>query len=210
MLDDNTIFSDPVKYAGLFHRAPDGSLSTDGSQCPGANCGYILDTTENLGEVHTSGIDISLGYNLKAGSFGNFVFGSNSTYVTRYDYQNEEGGIFVHNVGTYQGVGPIFRWQSTANVDWTYGAFGLSADVGYKSGYTDQDPSNRVASYTVFDFSGTWTPVKAFSLTVGLKNAFDRLAPFSNQAATFQTGYDPRFADATGRTVFGRATYTFN
>ena len=209
VLDDNTIFSDPVKYAGLFHRAPDGSLSTDGSQCPGANCGFITDTTENLGEVHTSGIDITLAYNLKAGAFGNFVFGSNNTYVTRYDYQNEEGGIFVHNVGTYQGVGPIFRWQSTANVDWTYGAFGVSAVGRYKSGYADQDPSNHVASYTVFDFSGTWTPVKAFSLTIGLKNAFDRLAPYSNQAATFQTGFDPRFADSIGRTYFGRGTYNF-
>ena len=37
VLTDDTIFGDPAKYAALFHRAPDGSLSTDGSQCPGAS-----------------------------------------------------------------------------------------------------------------------------------------------------------------------------
>ena len=214
VLSDDTIFSDPVKYAGLFHRAPDGSLSIDGSQCPGPNCGYITDTSANLGEIHTSGIDITAAYIYNAGAFGKFNFGSNTTYVTRYDYQNEEGGIFVKGVGNYsggvaQGGAPVFRWQSNADLGWTYGAFGVNVAGRYKSGYVDQDPSNHVASYTVFDLSGTWAPTKAFSVTVGSRNVLNRLAPYSNQAATFQTGFDPRFADATGRLYFARGTYNF-
>ena len=42
-----------------------------------------------------------------------------------------------------------------------------------------------------------------------MKNAFDREPPFSNQAATFQVGYDPRFTDPTGRTYYARGTYSF-
>ena len=93
----------------------------------------MTDTTQNLGEVHTHGLDINLGYRLGAGSFGIFNFSSNSTYVFRYDYQNEEGGIFVKNVGSYQGIGPILRWQSSGNVDWTRGPFCVTVAGRYKS-----------------------------------------------------------------------------
>ncbi len=213
-LSDDTIYGDPVKYAGLFHRAPDGSISTDGSQCPGSNCGYVADTTENLGEIHTSGIDLSASYRVRTAAIGNFVLAANSTYVTRYDYQNEEGGAFFSGVGAYSGGvapggAPVFRWQATGNVDWNFGPYGLAVATRYKSGYLDSIPPNHVASYTVFDLSGSWAPVKSVSLTLGVRNLLNRLAPFSNQAATFQTGFDPRFADSTGRSFFGRGTYNF-
>ena len=209
VLSDDTIFSNPTQYASLFHRAPDGTLSTDGSLCPGANCGYVTDTSDNLGEVHTSGIDFNANYRLRSSVAGNFIFGLNSTYTRRYDYQDQEGGIFNKNVGIYSGVGPIFKWQTAVNIDWTYATFGAGVVGHYKSGYIDQDPTNNVGSYTVFDVYGTWQPVKTVALTLGLKNALDRRAPFSKQTATFQTGYDPRFADPTGRTVYARGTYSF-
>ena len=211
-LSDDTIFGDPTKYAGLFNRGPGGGLSTDGSQCPGTTCGYVTDTTMNLGEVHTSGIDITGNYRLRAGAAGNFTAGVNSTYVTRYDYQNETGGIFVKNVGSYQGTGPVFRWQHTVNVTWALGQWGVGVVGHYKSGYEDENAGgegNHVSSYTTFDIYGNWQPTKAIGLTVGMRNAFDRQPPYSNQAATFQVGYDPRFTDPTGRLFYARGTYTF-
>ncbi len=220
-LTDDTIFGDPVKFASLFKRAPDGSLSTDGSLCPQYppaptdNCGYILDTLDNLGEIHTSGIDLSGNYRLRTTGTGTFNFGFNSTYIYKYDYQNQAGGAFINNIGSYQGNAvvtggtPIFRWQTAANMGWTLGSWGGGIVGHYKSGYTDQDPSNKVSSYTTFDAYGTWQPTKALSLTVGVKNVFDRDAPFSNQAATFQVGYDPRFADSTGRAYYARGSYQF-
>ncbi|MEO7057306.1 MAG: TonB-dependent receptor [Caldimonas sp.] len=219
-LTDDTIFNDPARYAGLFHRAPDGSLSSDGSLCPqfppapGDNCGYVLDTFNNLGEIRTSGIDLAGAYRLRTGA-GNFNLGFNSTYVYKYEYQNEAGGEFFNNVGSYQGNAvvsggtPIFRWQTAANVNWNYGAWGAGIVGHFKSGYTDQDPSNHVSSYTTFDMNGTWTPTKSLTLTLGVRNVFDRAAPFSNQAATFQVGYDPRFSDPTGRAYYARGSYSF-
>jgi iron complex outermembrane receptor protein len=79
----------------------------------------------------------------------------------------------------------------------------------YKSHYLDQDPSNTVGSYSTWDGYGTWQPTKSFVLTFGVRNLFDKEPPFSNQSATFQVGYDPRFADPTGRTYYLRGSYSF-
>ena len=222
-LTDDTIFGNPTKYANLFVRAPDGSLSTDGSQCPvfpiaagnPTGCGYILDNINNLGEIRTSGIDLTGNYRLRTANTGNFTFGFNSTYIYKYDFQNEIGGVFVNNVGSYQGNAvvtggtPIFRWQTAVNANWTFGPWGAGAVGHYKSGYADQDPTHQVSSFTTVDIYGTWQPTKALLLTLGVKNLFDRDAPASNQAATFQVGYDPRFADPTGRAYYARGSYTF-
>ncbi|MDP9044837.1 MAG: TonB-dependent receptor [Pseudomonadota bacterium] len=218
VLPDTLIFGDPVKNAGLFHRAPDGSLSIDGTQCPGANCGYITDTTSNLGGINTNGIDLTGAYRLRMGSAGDLRFNMNATYVIKYEYQQEVNGDWLQNVGIYSGSGPIFRWQHTINVDYTRGEWGAGIVNHFKSGYVDQndpnqlsDPSfnNHVGAYTTWDLYGSWSPIKAISLTAGIRNVFDKEPPFSNQGATFQVGYDPRFTDPTGRAYYVRASYTF-
>ena len=224
VLPDTLIFGNVAQYAGLFHRAPDGSLSIDGSQCPGANCGYITDTTMNLGDVNTNGVDITANYRLRTPGYGTFRFGFNGTYITKYEYQQQQGGAFTQNVGIYSGNpgssggSPIFRWQYNLSLDWTRAAWGAGVVNHYKSSYYDQNDPNQVAdpsfydtvkSYSTWDFYGTWAPVKSISLLVGIRNAFDRSPPFSNQGATFQVGYDPRFTDPTGRTYYVRGTYSF-
>lgn len=212
VLPDNTVFADPVKYASLFHRAPDGSLSTDGSQCPGVDCGYVDLRTQNLGSVDTNGIDINASYRLRAGEIGQFTLGLNATYVHKYKYQREAGGEYFQNVGVYVDAAPIFRWQNTLNLGWNRGPFGVGVASRFKSGYIDQnanDEGNRVGSYTLWDLFGTYTPTKSIQLTAGLRNIFDRIAPYSNQTATFQVGYDPRFTDPIGRTFYARGTYSF-
>jgi iron complex outermembrane receptor protein len=56
---------------------------------------------------------------------------------------------------------------------------------------------------------GTWTGLKGLTITAGIRNLFDRDPPFSNQATTFQRGYDPRFTDPLGRTFLIRGSYKF-
>jgi iron complex outermembrane receptor protein len=211
-LSDTTVFSNPAKYAGNFVRAPDGSLASDGSLCPGVNCGYVTLLTANLGGVDTNGVDLSATYRLRAGDMGTFTFGGNATYVNKYKYQNEDGGEWIQNVGIYSGAGPVFKWQTTANVNWTRGNWGVGIVNHYKSGYTDQNAGgegNTVSSYSTWDLYGTWQAMKNLSLTAGARNVTDKLPPYSNQAATFQVGYDPRFADAFGRVYYLRGTFKF-
>ena len=79
----------------------------------------------------------------------------------------------------------------------------------YRSGYLDQTPTRNVSANTTVDAYGAWQASKAVALTLGVRNLFDRDPPFSNQGLTFQQGYDPRFSDATGRTYYARASYSF-
>ena len=57
--------------------------------------------------------------------------------------------------------------------------------------------------------AGTYKGFKNLELTMGLKNMFDAEPPASNVLDNFQMGYDPRYADAVGRTYFARGTYKF-
>ncbi len=209
-LNENEVFADPVKYADLYHRNPSGNLSTDGSQCPApATCGYVDLRTQNLGGLKTNGVDLTAAYRLRTAALGTFNFGMNSTWVHKYEYQNSEGGEYIQNVGIFSGVGPVFRWQNSANVAWTMNQFGAGLSARYKTGYIDEDPEFRVPSYTTFDGYLSWAQKKGFGITVGVRNLFDREPPLSYQTQTFQAGYDPRYTDAVGRTFYVRGTYNF-
>ena len=80
------------------------------------------------------------------------------------------------------------------------GPWGATLSNRYKGGYTDQDGTSSVGSYSVFDVTGTWTGVKNLTLTAGMPNLFDTDPPLSVQNTTFQRGYDPRFTSPLGRT----------
>ena len=206
----STIIGDPATFGQYYFRLPDGSLSTDGSACEDpATCGYIDTRNQNLGNTKTSGLDLNASYRLRTASAGMFTFSTNSTYLIKYVYQDYIGGPYNNNVNTFVGPYPTFRWQSNANILWSSGPYSAGAAAHFKSGYVDQDPVNRVPSYTTFDVFGSWTVASALQLTLGVKNVFDRDPPYSNQGEVFQANYDPRFTDPTGRAYYARLTYSF-
>jgi len=208
-LSETTVLGDAATFAQYIKRNAGGNLSTDGFSCPGSECGYLDLRQQNLGGTKTNGADISLNYRQPLGSLGQLQLGLNSTYVAEYEYQDFVGGPWNQNVGVYVGVGPIFRWQHSANARWTYGSFTVGLAGHYKSGYLDQDPSNTVSSYATADAYVTWKPIKNVSLTLGVNNLTDREPPYSNQGEVFQANYDPRFADPTGRKYYLRGSYQF-
>ncbi len=208
-LSINTIFSDPTTFGQYILRNGSGNLSTDGTSCPGANCGYVDLRTQNLGDLKTNGIDFSASYRYRTDGFGSFNVGYLATWVMDYEYQNFADGPWNQNVGIYSGAGPIFRWQHNLSTTWTMGEFGAGLAVKTKTGYSDFDPANKVASYTTWDSYVSWMPLKELSVLFGIRNMFDRDPPFSNQDEVFQGGYDPRFSDPTGRTYYLRGSYSF-
>jgi iron complex outermembrane receptor protein len=212
-LADSTVFGDPATYASHFVRAPDGSLATDGSQCntvanPGPQCGYVVLLNDNLGGVHTNGVDLAANYRLRTG-MGNFLFRLSETYVAKYEYQTERNGPWFQNVGVYSNGSPIFRNQFTASANWTMGPWSAGIVNHYKSGYLDEDGTSNVGAYSTWDLFGSWSMNKQLTLTVGVKNVFDKKPPTTVQDATFQVGYDPRFADPFMRAYYVRAQYKF-
>ena len=67
----------------------------------------------------------------------------------------------------------------------------------------------NVEAYTLVDLSASYKFNKMTSLTIGVKNLFDKDPPFSNQSNRSQRGYDPRYTDPLGRALFVRAAYGF-
>jgi iron complex outermembrane receptor protein len=147
-------------------------------------------------------------------SIGRFTATLNGTYINEYEYQNEKNGPFVQNVGTYADNGPVFRWKHNLGVQWSEGAWGATLVNTYMSGYHDQNnvaPKyfNNVPTYSIWGVSGSYSGFKNLTLIAGVKNLLNTDPPFSNQGNTFQQGYDPRFTDALGRTLYVSANYKF-
>lgn len=211
---EETLFSDYQTFQEYFHFAQPGNVlpqSTracqDGPTSP--TCGYVDERYQNLGGLNTHGLDLGLRYRLDT-PVGRWGFQYESTWVHKYEYQDYKDGPWKQNVGVYSGAGPVFRWQHNATVNWTLGGWGAGLALHHKSGYLDQDPTNKVKAYTTADVYASYAPIKALTLLVGVRNVTDEDPPFSNQTALFQSGgWDSRYYDATGRAYYIRATYDF-
>ena len=202
-ISETAIFADPVKYADKFIRNADGSLN------------YINTTNQNLGGIKTSGFDAGIAWRSPMTTTGQFGASIDGTYVTDYQYQENKGMPWIGVAGSYAGLdyqAIVLRWKHTANLDWRYENWAINLQQNFSKGYTDQNSGgqdHKVSDYITYNLSGTYKGFKNLELTMGLKNMFDAEPPASNVLDNFQMGYDPRYADAVGRTYFARGTYKF-
>lgn len=203
-LAEQSIFGNYARYQNLFVYDPTGT-----------RLDYVLGTTANLGEVRTRGLDLSLLYRMPRNPFGNLSLSIDGTYVNKYDYQNEPGGPFTENAGRYADATPVFRWRHNLLLTLVRGDYTINLANRYMSHYEDQNTAvapefaNNVDHYSIWSLSTTYTGNKQFELTAGIKNLFDEEPPFTNQVSNFQLGYDPRYTDPLGMTVYMRLTYKF-
>ncbi|OWY37080.1 ligand-gated channel [Xenophilus sp. AP218F] len=199
VLPESKLFGDPAKYSKLYNRDPSNNnlLSVDG-------------TTQNLGNLSAAGIDLNFNWRLPRTSVGNFTLNLDGTYISKYSYQLEEGGDYFSNLGSYRDTGVTFRWQHNLSLNWNYDKWSAILAQDYKSGYTDQNKGkqgNSVRPYSTWNLSASYALNKQASVTAGVRNLFDQLPPYSNQGATTQQGYDPRYTDPLGRAYFIKASY---
>ncbi|MCQ4319747.1 TonB-dependent receptor [Stutzerimonas stutzeri] len=196
---ETTIFQNQDLYSDRIVRGPNGSID------------HIVTGLSNQGNVKTSGVDLSFDYLFPTSAYGQFGLSMQGTYVTRYDYQQEADGPYIDNVGDFQGNGVIFRWKHNLVGTWNYGPYRAAVTNRYMSGYNDYDTEGNpdVSSYMLWDLSTGYNWRDMLDLDLGIKNLFDRDPPFTNQAVTFQSGYDPRYTDPLGRTLYTRMTYRF-
>ncbi|MDB5918745.1 MAG: TonB-dependent receptor [Massilia sp.] len=202
-LPEQTIFGNIPKYQNLFNY-----------NAAGTRLNFVTDVTSNLGEVKTRGLDLSFLWRLPKNPWGNFTVNIDGTYVNRYDYQNERGGPFIQNAGRYADATPVFRWRHNLLLSWAQGDWTVNLANRYNSHYIDQnavDPefARSVKHWSMWTLSGTYTGNRNVDFTAGVKNLFDQDPPYSNQITNFQQGYDPRYTDPLGATVFMRVTYKF-
>jgi iron complex outermembrane receptor protein len=224
VIPEDSIFNDPNKYANRFVRC---SQLTPAERAQLDACvsgavdplAYITQTQQNLGNIKAQGVDFSFQARSGATSMGNFTLMMQGTYLLKWEQQLEENGQYYSALGTYSNeLGfPAFRWQHVIMAGWQTGPWGANLYNRLKSGYFDQNQTeagggydnNRVGAYSVWDLTGTWQGIKGLTITAGVLNLFNEKPPFSNQGATFQVGYDPRFASPLGRQWLLQGRYEF-
>jgi iron complex outermembrane receptor protein len=201
---ESAVFEQSDLYSDRIVRKADGSID------------HIVTGLANLGKVKTNGVDVSFDYRFPETALGQFGTNLQGTYVNRYEYQQELNGDFIDKVGDYRGgdfasAGAVARWRHSLNGTWNKGPLGATLTNRYTSGYNDynRDKHDQVGSWNVWDLAGTYTWRDTAQVTVGVQNLFDREPPFSNQTSTFQSGYDPRYSDPFGRTLYSRVSYNF-
>jgi iron complex outermembrane receptor protein len=204
---------DPLNATGLFvrqNRTAGGGCVGDlpGSPTPaGTPCAidYVVMVQQNLGKYTVTGADVSA-----SGRFGPVSLRFEGTYIARYRFQWAIDGPYTDNVGRYTTEnGPIPRWRHNFQANWRSGPWGATFAQNFVSGYEDQGGTRDVGSYETFDLQGTWAGWKGLTVTLGVRNIFDRDPPASAQDQTFQVGYEPRIGDPHGRTFYAGLRYSF-
>lgn len=216
------ILGDLAKYGSYVTRGPvDPAFPT----LPGP-IASINQANLQTGETRVAGVDIDLRWRIPAGDVGRFTLGLNGTYFSRFDTENPDGTFTggVDQINATTG-GVVPRWKHYLSVNWNRGPWSMTLAQNYQKGYTDlpgtfEDTNlatnpgfqpRHVGSYETYDVQGTYAGIKGVQLTLGVKNVFDRDPPYTNSGGqvSFQSGYDPQYADPRGRFVYVRATYAF-
>jgi iron complex outermembrane recepter protein len=172
----------------------------------------LIGWNQNVGNVETSGVDVSLSLRSPPTRAGRFRFDLDGTYVVEWD--EHLNGLPPRSVAGRYGFDPVPRWRHYARLGWENGPWTATLAQTFQSGYTDAQPNEageprRVGTYSVFDLQATYGGFRNATVAVGIRNLFDRPPPFTNQLDTFQVGYDPRYGDPRGRTFYARVTYAF-
>ncbi len=207
-----TILGDLNQFGYLVTRGP---ADANFPNLPGRISG-ILQTFTNLGSLHIEGWDLEAHYKWPRASWGRLRFDLSGTYYVRNDAQNLDGSYsgFVSNQAGSVLPGVLARWKHYALLGWDNGPWGASLAQTYQAGYNDVAPGpdgndRRVSSMSLFDVQGSYTGLRNFTLTLGVRNVLDANPPLTNQNLTFQTGYDPNYYDPRARLVYANIRYAF-
>ena len=209
-----------AEAAGLLVRYAPGSAgcppSTGNLPCP---VDYGIQTNINLTQVQTSGLDLAANLRSGATDAGTFSFGFNGTYY--FDWkQQERGGEEVDLIGTYAGgvaatvlgpgaTGAFPRWKHNLLFGWNYGPWAANLTQTYVHSYVDAGGERRVDAWSTWGLNGSYSGLRNWTFTLGIRNLLNTDPPFTLQDQAFQIGYDPLIADPTGRFFYANVRYAF-
>jgi iron complex outermembrane receptor protein len=221
-VSEQTAFGNMATYASLFSIVNDPAT--------GDPTLTFLSQPINTGNAFYQGIDLDAESHIST-PIGKLTTHGHVTYNLRADYQEPGQDGYLNDLSKVGTDGAVtFRYQIDASTSLEHGAFtstvGFHFKPGYKDDYSDycygsdyeagtcnaDSPNRRVSSYATFDFQERYQVTKAFTVTAGIKNVFDRNPPFSliDQSGTGNArGYDGRYTSSLGRTFAASASYKF-
>lgn len=223
-ISEGSAFADPAKYANSWAVQRDIATGID----------YIAfkADNQNLGKLYSTGIDFNV-QGRTSTPLGRLTTQLLATYMLREKKQQASGGEYFSAVGQYDPslTTVTFRWQGRATASLKTGNWTNTLQANFKSGYKDavaevqivnadgtlsgeyEDVQLKIKRYVTFDFQSQFQATKNFSITAGLLNVFDRDPPLSladgglGKGQMF--GYDDRYYDARGRTLYVNGNFTF-
>jgi iron complex outermembrane receptor protein len=227
-IPEDTAFGDGVTYSKLFVSAPD--------PISGAPTLTFIQLPQNLGTRHFQGIDLDASVRTTT-PWGRVTGSGRMTYMLEANYQFVPGGPTLTSMDRIGPDGKVtFRWVAVLSATLESGAWSHTLTGTFKPGYFDapqvgeiayrnpdgsqgadvpaDDPvfTRRVGSWNVFDWQTHYDIDKAFGVTVGLRNIFDKKPPFTAQdevATGNARGYDGRYTDPVGRALYLAGSYKF-
>ncbi|WP_426106061.1 TonB-dependent receptor domain-containing protein [Massilia sp. TSP1-1-2] len=211
------IQQNPVKYAGNFVRASDGTID------------HIVASQANRGQTRIRGADLSARYRFPQTSFGNFDAQLDGTWYHKYEFQAEKDGVWLQNVGVvtndgrYGSAGPNSglaglpqinpRWKHTASIGYAYGAWRASLSQRYNSSLTDLTPRTgskltKIDAYSQFNVNVKYSGIKHTTISAGVNN-INEAYPSLTANSLYPGGYVTSLADMMGRVFRVSVEYKF-
>lgn len=220
---EQLVFGNPLQFPG--------SWTSNRDIGTGKTYLAFLATNQNLGKQFSTGIDFDISARART-SIGALNSQFTLTYMIREDQQLLRDGPYFSAIGqNSDDLGAVtFRWQGRWVTTLTTGNWTNTLGMNFKSGYTDatttvdvldatgtatgqEDIRLKVPTYFTFDWQTQWSFRKDMTLTMGALNLFDRVPPLSISAGGLNRGqpfgYDDRYYDPRGRTLYANFTYKF-
>ncbi|NML07041.1 TonB-dependent receptor [Sphingomonas sp. G-3-2-10] len=217
-----------ASFCNLINRDQFGSLW----RTPG---GYVTDTTQNVGSLKTTGVDIGLSYSHELGSMGSLALNVNGTYLDSLVTNNGVSapydctGLYGLQCGT-----PTPEWRHKARLTYT-SPWGVGLSLGWRyfdAVSIDRSSTNptltgafaplnaKIPSQSYLDLSLSATVGKHYSFRLGVQNLLDKEPPIIGAngtsavinacASVYCNGNTyPVVYDALGRYIYAGVTLDF-
>lgn len=204
----NDVINNYALFPDRFVRDASGNISV-------VRAGWI-----NAANSSDKGVDWGISYTLKTG-LGEFLGNLSGTHMLSHKERPLETLPLTQYVGEFGTRTLFLRDKFNASLTWSQGDWSGTGTMNFQSGYKDQDLSGRstqpatantkVPSYTLFGLYGSYTGFKNATITLGLRNLFDKQPPFTHHDVddVVGAGWDPRVADPFGRTLTVGLKYDF-
>ncbi|MGE0434674.1 MAG: TonB-dependent receptor, partial [Planctomycetota bacterium] len=221
-LTEQEVFANPLSYLSSWGVQRDIGTGID-------YLAFVADN-QNLGKYFATGLDFDVAGRVKTG-LGDLTSGVKLTYMIREDQQLQKDGPYFSAIGDNGELGVVtFRWQGNWTTTLKTQNFAHTFGVNFKSGYRDQETTVEVLDangnvtgtedirltvkrFATLDWQTQWTPRKDIAVTVGMLNVFDNDPPFTLSTGGInkgqQFGYDDRYYDPRGRTLYANFSYKF-
>jgi outer membrane receptor protein involved in Fe transport len=196
--------------------------------------GFVVDTFQNIGGLHNSGIDFDVSYRFDMGNAGKMALGLNGSYLSKAETTPQPGATY-DCAGLYGGVCgvPASKWRHRVTASWSTPWNGLDVNLAWRhfdAVKRDLEDSNewlaflgtatgvlatdsKLGSRDYLDLTAGMTLKERYTLRLGISNLLDKDPPL-NGSSTCPTGPCngntwAQVYDTLGRQIFGSVQVSF-